>query len=87
MRRIDRGRYTRTLPEILAIVQPLRLFDAGEPSFHRPFGAILRDCDFLYLPLTKLLRDESCRNATDLKSSRNRFAPAYLDGELSTPSS
>ncbi len=53
MRRIDRGRYTRTLGEILAIVEPLRLFQCGEPSFHRPYGAVLQDCDFLYLPLTK----------------------------------
>jgi len=53
MRRIDRGRYTRTLAEILAIVQPMHLFKCGEPSFHRPYGALLQDCDFLYLPLTK----------------------------------
>jgi len=53
MRRIDRGRYTRTAAEILAIVAPLRLFECGEPSFHRPYGALFQDCDFLYLPLTK----------------------------------
>jgi len=53
MRRIDRGRYTRTVAEILAIVAPLGLFECGEPSFHPPYGALLKDCDFLYLPLTK----------------------------------
>jgi SAM-dependent methyltransferase len=54
MRRIDRGRYTRSYEAILGIVRPLELFDAGEPSFHRPYGALLQDCDFLYLPLTKI---------------------------------
>jgi SAM-dependent methyltransferase len=53
MRRIDRGRYTRTFEEIRAIIERVRLFQAGEPSFHRPYGAILQDCDFLCLPLTK----------------------------------
>ncbi|MGO9471743.1 MAG: class I SAM-dependent methyltransferase [Isosphaeraceae bacterium] len=53
MRRIDRGRYTRTAAEILAIIGPLGLFECGITSFHRPYGALLRDCDFLYLPLTK----------------------------------
>lgn len=53
MRRIDRGRHTRTLNQILALVEPLRLFELGQPSFHRPFGAMLKDCDFLCLSLTR----------------------------------
>ena len=53
MRRIDRGRYPRTVEQIVAKVLPLRLYEPGQPSFHRPYGALLQDCDFLYLPLTK----------------------------------
>ena len=54
MRRIDQGRYTRTLAQILAIVEPLELFESGEFSYHPPYGALLQDCDFLYLPLKKV---------------------------------
>jgi SAM-dependent methyltransferase len=53
MRWLDQGKYTRTLPQILAVVEPLGLFECGEPSFHAPFGALLQDCDFVYLPLKK----------------------------------
>jgi len=53
MRRIDQGRHTRTLAQILAIVEPLELFEYGESSYHPPYGALLQDCDFLYLPLKK----------------------------------
>jgi SAM-dependent methyltransferase len=57
MRTIDQGKYTRTLPQILAIVEPLALFEPGECSYHPPYGALLQDCDFLYLPLKKLSRE------------------------------
>jgi SAM-dependent methyltransferase len=63
MRRIDQGRHTRTLAQILAIVEPLELFEIGEFSYHPPYGALLQDCDFLYLSLKKVSpedRDRAC---------------------------
>jgi SAM-dependent methyltransferase len=51
MRRLDQGKYTRTFPQIVSLIESLGLFDRGEPSFHTPYGALLRDCDVVYLPL------------------------------------
>ncbi len=53
MRRLDQGKYTRTLPQIVSLIEPLGMFHCGEPSFHTPYGALLKDCDFVYLPLRK----------------------------------
>jgi SAM-dependent methyltransferase len=53
VRRLDQGKFTRTLPQIMAIVEPLGLFECGEPSFHRPYGALIQDCDVVYFPLKK----------------------------------
>ena len=53
-RKIDQGKYTRSTEEIVAIIEPLKLFAVGTPSFHPPYGALLQDCDFLYLPLKKI---------------------------------
>ncbi|MFA5800376.1 MAG: class I SAM-dependent methyltransferase [Candidatus Peribacteraceae bacterium] len=52
-RAIDHGKYTRSTEEIIAIIEPLKLFRIGIPSYHPPYGALLQDCDFLYLPLKK----------------------------------
>jgi SAM-dependent methyltransferase len=54
MRRLDQGRYTRTLPQIVSLVESLGLFHRGELSLHMPYGALLRDCEVLYMPLEKL---------------------------------
>ena len=53
MRRIDQGKYTRTQSQIISLVESLGLFHCGETSLHTPYGALLRDCDLLYLPLGK----------------------------------
>ncbi len=50
---LDQGKHTRTTQEILAIVGALSLFEIGSPSYFPPYGALLQDCDFLYLPLRK----------------------------------
>jgi len=55
MRRIDRGNWPRRCEEILGLIEPLGIFEIGEPSFHPPYGAVIQDCDFLYLPLRKRL--------------------------------
>ena len=39
MRRLDQGKYTRTLPQIVSLVESLELFDRGEASLHTPYGA------------------------------------------------
>jgi len=87
MRRIDRGRHTRTLEEILAIVVSLRVFECGQPSFHRPYGAILTDCDFLYLPLTKACRGEARARTAGMASGTSRLGPARVANSLSIPAS
>ncbi len=51
MRRLDQGKYTRTLPQIVSLIEPLGIFHCGEPSFHTPYGGLLKDCDVAYLPL------------------------------------
>lgn len=52
-RSIDQGKFTRTTQQIIDLVKPLNLFDIGEPSYHPPYGALMQDCDFVYLPLIK----------------------------------
>ena len=59
MRRLDQGKYTRTLPQILSLIESLGLFHCGEPSFHTPYGALLRDCDVVYMPLRKKTRGQT----------------------------
>jgi SAM-dependent methyltransferase len=56
MRRIDRGRYPRTVSQIETAVSSLNLFQMSVPTFHPPHGALLRDCDFVYLELHKTPR-------------------------------
>jgi len=53
-RALDQGGHTRTTEEILNIILPLHLFDVGDPSYHRPYGALIQDCDFVYIPLRKV---------------------------------
>ena len=53
MRRLDQGRYTRTLLQVVSLVESLDLFHCGEPSLHTPYGALLRDCDVFYMRLGK----------------------------------
>ena len=53
LRRLDRGRYARNLNEFTALIDSIRLFEVGEPTFHRPYGSPMQDCDFVYLPLRK----------------------------------
>jgi len=53
MRRLDQGEYTRTLPQIVSLIESLRLFHCGQPSFHTPYGQLLKDCDVAYLPLRR----------------------------------
>jgi SAM-dependent methyltransferase len=63
MRRIDRGRYPRTVSQIETAVASLNLFQMSMPAFHTPHGALLRDCDFAYLELYKTPRpDDSPRH-------------------------
>jgi SAM-dependent methyltransferase len=53
VRRLDRGHYTRTLNEFTALIDSLKLFEMGEPTFHSPYGSPIQQCDFVYLPLQK----------------------------------
>jgi SAM-dependent methyltransferase len=53
MRRLDQGKYTRTLPQIVSLIESLGIFQCGEISLHTPYGALLKDCDVAYLPLRK----------------------------------
>lgn len=53
-RSFDQGRHTRTTEEILDLIVSLHLFEVGEPSYHRSYGALIQDCDFVYLPLRKV---------------------------------
>jgi SAM-dependent methyltransferase len=57
VRWLDQGKYPRTLPQILAVIEPLGLFKWGEPTFHTPYGSPLQDCDFVHIPLTMEPRD------------------------------
>jgi len=52
MRRLDQGRYTRTVSQIVSLVESLGLFHCDETSLHTPYGALLRDCDFFCMSLT-----------------------------------
>jgi SAM-dependent methyltransferase len=59
MRRLDQGRYARTLPQIASLVESLGLFQRGETSLHTPHGALLRDCDVVHMPLAKRNRGQT----------------------------
>jgi len=50
---LDRGRYPRNLNEFMALIDLLKVFEVGEPTFHTPYGLSIQDCDFVYLPLQK----------------------------------
>ena len=54
LRWLDRGGYTRTACQIQDLVQATQKFEIGVPSLHRPFGALIQDCDFVHLPVKKL---------------------------------
>ncbi len=56
MRKLDQGRYTRTLPVIVSLIERSGFFDIGKASLHTPHGALLRDCDVVYLPLSKSIQ-------------------------------
>jgi SAM-dependent methyltransferase len=53
LRRLDRGKYSRTASQILSLVESLHLFEIGDPSVHPTPGLLIRDCDFLHLPLER----------------------------------
>jgi SAM-dependent methyltransferase len=53
LRRLDRGRYARNLNEFMVLIDSFKVFEVGEPTFHTPYGSLLQDCDFVYLPLLK----------------------------------
>lgn len=53
-RALDQGGHTRTTEKILDIIVPLHLFEVGEPGYYRSYGALIQDCDFVYLPLGKV---------------------------------
>jgi SAM-dependent methyltransferase len=53
MRRLDQGKYTRTLTQVISLIESIGLFRCGEPSLYTPYGQLLRDCDYLYLPLRR----------------------------------
>ena len=59
MHRLDQGKYTRTFPQIVSLIESLGLFQCGEPSFHTPYGQLLRDCDVVYMPLGKKTRGQT----------------------------
>jgi SAM-dependent methyltransferase len=62
MRRLDQGKHTRSLPQIVSLIESLGIFDRGEASLHTPYGALLKDCDVVYLPLRKrILKDTTDR--------------------------
>lgn len=72
MRRLDQGKYTRSLPQIVSLIDELGIFERGETSLHTPYGALLQDCDFAYLPLKKRV---------EVRSTDFRGAPAEATHE------
>ena len=40
MRRLDQGKYTRTLPQIVSLIESLGLFRCGKPSLHTPLWSV-----------------------------------------------
>jgi len=53
LRRVDRGRHPRSIGQFTALINSLKLFEIGEPTFHPPYGSLMQDCDFVHLPLRK----------------------------------
>jgi SAM-dependent methyltransferase len=53
IRRLDRGRYSRDLDGLMALIGTIQLFEVEEPTFHTPYGSPIQQCDFVYLPLRK----------------------------------
>lgn len=53
LRWLDKGRYPRTLGKIEALVESTHKFQLGKATLHRPYGALIQDCDFAHLPITK----------------------------------
>lgn len=51
--RIEQGKFGRTVEQILGMVKSLDLFEVGPHTLHRPYGALIRTSDFVYVPLTK----------------------------------
>jgi SAM-dependent methyltransferase len=53
LRSMDRGRFPRTTNQLIDLIPP-GCFEVGSPTWHAPYGALIQDCDFVHLPLTKL---------------------------------
>jgi len=53
LRRMDRGRFPRTTQQLIDLIPP-GCFEVGTRTYHTPYGALIQDCDFVHLPLTKL---------------------------------
>jgi len=53
MRRLDRGRFSRTTAQLIDLTPPGR-FEVGTPTWHVPYGALLQECDMVHIPLMKL---------------------------------
>ena len=53
MRCLDRGRYARSIPQIRELVSSVHMFEIGPASLYAQHGALIRDCDFAHMELTK----------------------------------
>jgi SAM-dependent methyltransferase len=53
MRRLDQGQFTRSLPEIISLIESPGMLECGDASLHTPYGALVRDCDVVYMQVRK----------------------------------
>ena len=56
MRRIDRGKHSRTTHQVQRLVDAVGLFEVGTPQCYRTPSGLIRDCDLLYLQLRRTRR-------------------------------
>jgi SAM-dependent methyltransferase len=54
LRWLDRGRHPRNLKQIKEAVEATNGLEPGIATLHRPYGALIQDCDFVHLPVRKV---------------------------------
>jgi SAM-dependent methyltransferase len=57
---LDRGKHSRTRRQIIDLVAALDMFEIGDASLHAPYGLLIQECEFLYLPLRKKILGPAC---------------------------
>ena len=54
LRWLDQGKHPRNLRQIKEAVQATNGLEPGIATLHRPYGALIQDCDFVHLPVRKV---------------------------------